>query len=694
MSLGKLLKFKPKDTVTLLPRLPEFSKESPPQLVVPFDLTPQDFVDAADAKTKKELEKRRWALAPTEPDTELQFKAIIGKHPRELTEETEHVTKPQGMKVIKKPLRVLLFAGGSSQEYKFVQRVMAQEMEKGLVEVAFYVQKTLKREDAIIAHKQDPMRHRTLIAFPPKYKKKGPDLPKKDVDENDGFGIETERIEGGGKKTEADEIKLYDLDNYDVILAFDADWGKLDEQQVRNVVDWVEGKKDREKGGGGLVVIAGPVNTTRLARNTINPDLVKLLPVVPKDIVLETSRVEPKEAWRLDFLGATPDLEFLRLAEGDDPGAQGNFLDDWKEVFGPVPDTVPNASPNLATRGIHSVYPVEELRGPTVLVPARFTDDRVKAMADGKKQPFLAMWPSSDEKRVIWIGSGELWRLRTFSGPTGEGVGVKFYERFWAKLIRYAGAKRLGASGKKLNVVHFGDYKVNGKVTVVADYTNPDGTPLPPDSKMRLRVTFPQDALNPANGGQPGKPNERTLTMEPMPRAGRFRLPFALPLAGTYKLEAEIGDTRSESSEFTVDAYNPEIENTQPDFDDMWYLASNTDLVMARITDENVKRKVLEKLQRPRLEGTIKVDSKGETITDDGKARLYFTLANAHLIPLCMISDPNTTTTQGSVEDLWDAGWEFNQSSNGRPLKFSYALMVASLLLSMEWLFRKLLRLA
>ena len=79
-----------------------------------------------------------------------------------------------------------------------------------------------------------------------------------------------------------------------------------------------------------------------------------------------------------------------------------------------------------------------------------------------------------------------------------------------------------------------------------------------------------------------------------------------------------------------------------------------------------------------------------------------FDLKNAGLVPTCMIRDVQQATSRGPVNDLWDGGftiYEYPKPEDPakepkEPIKLSYVLLIVVGLLSMEWLIRKLLRLA
>ena len=107
------------------------------------------------------------------------------------------------------------------------------------------------------------------------------------------------------------------------------------------------------------------------------------------------------------------------------------------------------------------------------------------------------------------------------------------------------------------------------------------------------------------------------------------------------------------------------------------------------------------KLQRPKREAGVEAGADKMDAGED-KARLFFDLKNAGLIPSCMVQDVQTQTSRGPHKDRWDEGLVLKEypppddpSKPARqPISISYVLMIVVGLLSMEWLIRKLLRLA
>src|SRR5437588_7632807 len=106
------------------------------------------------------------------------------------------------------------------------------------------------------------------------------------------------------------------------------------------------------------------------------------------------------------------------------------------------------------------------------------------------KQPFLVVADPPKGGRRVWLGAGESWRLRT--GPFGE----SFFERFWTKLTRYAGAHSQREAKKKVRVTYDKRGKVNERTRVTAEVISKGGQRLPQDVVPKIKVD-PLDAPDP-----------------------------------------------------------------------------------------------------------------------------------------------------------------------------------------------------
>ena len=119
-----------------------------------------------------------------------------------------------------------------------------------------------------------------------------------------------------------------ELFGYDCIIAFDPDWSQLSSEQTELVRRWVADE------AGGLVVVAGPVNTPIWTSrpnddNVIDP-IRKLYPVQfysQASGSIKLGRFGGTEAFPLEFTNVASSLEFLRFAEANE---QNDEI--WKKV--------------------------------------------------------------------------------------------------------------------------------------------------------------------------------------------------------------------------------------------------------------------------------------------------------------------------------------------------------------------------
>src|SRR6185437_7804081 len=223
--------------------------------------------------------------------------------------------------------------------------------------------------------------------------------------------------------------------------------------------------------------------------------------------------------------------------------------------------------------------------------------------------------PSSN-RRVVWLGSGEIWRLRSFSVP--------YHERFWTKLLRYAASNNMSRVSKRIRLYMGSNHVANKPIEFEGKFEGKEGEALAPNGKPPAVTIMPPNGL-------PDSVVPKPFAMKAKATGdGWFSARFQVRSAGDYTMTVkspETGDTLTQR--FSVKEANPEMDNTRPDFQTMYQLASEADDVLGRMTDaERVELK--RSLSRPKLEGAAKGEVK------DDKLRLYFDLKNAHLIPTCM----------------------------------------------------------
>jgi hypothetical protein len=442
---------------------------------------------------------------------------------------------------------------------------------------------------------------------------------------------------------EKPDDRYYNLARYDLIIMFDPDWSEFSAEQFELLKKWVDNQ------AGGLILIAGPVNTFQLARGEeggrLKP-LLDLFPVLPGDSVLVGATHRPKKPHRLNFGGATPETDYLKLDDDSKDPLAG-----WREFF----DGTEKSTDPTPKRGFYNAYPVQSVK-PGATVVATLADPSMK-MADGKEQPFLVTMPYG-KGRVIFIGSGEIRRLRQFREV--------FYERFWLKLGRWASAGGRARQNRRGVLVMGRQFSAGSNVRIEVQLFGPTLEPLPRNTRVKMTVI-------------PTEGERREIELTPKAGAGDwagwFAARFPTGRAGEYRIEIPIPNSGDFlRGKFSVKATDPELDNTRPDPAALYQLASDRREVEERMPDKGTEER-----------------KAGQTPTN---ARLTLKLSNADVIPQYMTTQQKEQRNRGRVDDLWDDGPSFGHAADGKRIEISAVLLLIVGLLSFEWLCRKLLRLA
>lgn len=552
---------------------------------------------AGDAKP--ELEEGEW-----------KFRARVPKAKGEVFAGREHVSEvPASIQLVKRPLRVLLFSGGAGKEFQFCRRLFVNEADKKRAELSIFQQVTDPRGDRAL----DVPPERLLKQFPNVYE---------------------------DKKDSADkaEDRYYNLARYDLIIAFDPDWTRVAPESLKLLEQWVDA-------GGGLIALAGPINTYQLARGANEKPLAPVLnlyPVRVDDSRLSALGVERSttQPFALNFPGASTETEFLKL--DDDPKSKYP-LAGWSEFFhGKPKEAVAPQDP--VQRGFFSFYPVKSVKqGATVV--ATFGDPQVRMPDDAKGagMAFLVTMPSKKGK-VVYIGWEGSWRLRQFK--------EEYFERFWTKLARYAGSGNLTRQSRR-GVPIMGRQFVAGRpIGFEAQLFQQNMQPLANTADPRIKITPP-----------PGVILARSeFTLEPKREGsweGYFRTRFTLNAPGKYQLELPIpGSDEILRREFHVKEVNLELDNSRPDLATLESMASEVGKLRVGDDKKAELRKQLRNLHRPES------GDKSAGVGKDGDARLFFDLNSARLIPEYLIADRKSQLSRGRVEDLWSDGPTFDATDS------------------------------
>ena len=278
-----------------------------------------------------------------------------------------------------RPVRVLLFASSATREYQFLRSLLVRESEAKHAVLAIHLQAPPGREKPRSGVIQDVPKERLLDSFPTK------------------------------------------LDAYDVLVAFDPDWTRLSEEARTALQQWVRKK------GGGLVLIAGPINTVQLTRPDQQRKLAPILdlyPVLPLDPHLLKIAIDTSKPRRLTFPRTKAKYPFLKL----DSKSKGDLAAGWQPFFGEEKDAKKDSEPR---HGFFSYSPVASVK-PDAVVLATLADPKTR-LKDGEDHPYLVS-RNLDKGRVLYIGSGELWRLRPYRRA--------YYDTFWLGILAYVAEPR------------------------------------------------------------------------------------------------------------------------------------------------------------------------------------------------------------------------------------------------------------
>jgi hypothetical protein len=476
--------------------------------------------------------------------------------------------------------------------------------------------------------------------------------------------------------------RFYNLNEYDLIIAFDPDWSELTQQQAEDLQRWVQEQ------GGGLIYVADQVNSFQLAR--VDPTngrllpVLDILPVVPEDIIAVRVKGTPRTPRRL-LLHPIEGSELLKLEESADDPIAG-----WEKFFTDQEKHVPSADPKVELyphRGFFSTYPLKPDIG--VKAGAKVLAELADISDTGEplNRPWLVINNPSAGWRTCFMGSGSMYRVNAFDPVLGK----QYFERFWAKLTKYMAAKR-NTKNARGRILLSKEYSAGSPVRVQARILDPGSQKYPIgsiDPKFRIVRLAPD-----------GTPEKQLGPFQLAPKQGAGGFdgyyqgqltpdPKEMPPGDKrYKVVIDVPDSAGDTleGEFMLRKSDPELDNSRPDFDRLRQMASELDdNLIARFKKEGLQQKLRENLPK-----------------EAGATKLAFKLSDRDmisLIPDCMDHRENTSENRGKSEDLWDQGFTIPESEATSwlakgPQTISYVLLIVVGLLSIEWMTRKLLKLA
>lgn len=281
-----------------------------------------------------------------------------------------------------------------------------------------------------------------------------------------------------------------ELFKYDVVLAFDPDWSLIPDEAQQWLEEWVANE------GGGLILVAGDVYTKELAAADSMDAIRNLYPVLLQKTSLRASLDQARQPWKLGLTQEGQAADFLKLDDGP------ANIDVWEEFPG-----VFRCYPTLGRKGGATVY-------------AEFTDPA--AVNSARQEPVLIAGQRYSQGQTMYLGSPEIWRLRSLNED--------FYDRFWVKLVRKAAEGRTKRGLQRgMLILEGANYDVGQTVPVRARVLDAQFRPLEQDA-IDIDVYDPEGApLIPAPklARDPNRPSE-------------FVGDFRVSIPGRYKLELEV----------------------------------------------------------------------------------------------------------------------------------------------------------
>lgn len=313
-----------------------------------------------------------------------------------------------------------------------------------------------------------------------------------------------------------------ELYQYDCIVAFDPDWQALTVDQVDMLESWVAEQ------GGGMIVIAGPVYTSKMGNGWLeDPTMAKVRALYPVEFQRQISDLgkgvyTADEPWPIDFTRDGMEAEYLWPADTAIESRQA-----WNDF-----------------PGIYSFRPVSGAKAGAKIL-ARYSDPRT---SDGDEQPIYMAEQFYGSGRVLYIGSAEMWRVRA--------VDPNHFVQVYTKMIRHVSQGRL-LRGSSRGVLLVGQtrYVLGSSVEVRAQLTNAQMKPLEaPD--VLLEVIRPDGSLQSV-----------VMTADPS-RVGTFTGRFNVLSPGTYQLELPVPESADVRLTQRIRVRIPDLERENPQRND------------------------------------------------------------------------------------------------------------------------------
>ena len=269
---------------------------------------------------------------------------------------------------------------------------------------------------------------------------------------------------------------------------------------------------------GGLIAVPGPIHTAEWVRSVEHAKLRDLYPVIFQErlTLLDDGHFGGETPFPLEFERAGRDARFLWLA---------NSAEESEQAWSSFP-------------GVFGYYAIKGEK-PGATVYARVADPEA---AIGDKMPVYIAGHFYGAGQVLYIGSGEFWRLRALDPG--------YFETLFTKLVRQVSQGRLlRGSSRGTLLVDRDRYELGETVVLRARLLDERHEPLAVDSVTAQVV-------------RPDKGTDTVKLTADAAQAGMYIGQFVVRQEGTYQLVLPVPGSDEEPFSKFVQVRVPDLERT------------------------------------------------------------------------------------------------------------------------------------
>jgi hypothetical protein len=290
-------------------------------------------------------------------------------------------------------------------------------------------------------------------------------------------------------------VSRTEMAEYDIVVAFDPNWRELSDEQIDVLEFWVA------RHGGGLILVAGAVHQADTVTGWVTEmGMNKIHALYPVEFLAKQSAFEHRyhgdeQAWTLKFSRAGEESEFLKPT--DNPAESRTF---WNEF-----------------PGFYGFFAVKGVKPTATLLAASGSPETMGRAETGA----LIVEQFYGAGRVLYLGSGELWRLRR----TDE----KAYEQIATKMLRYVSQGRLQRESDRGSLATDKQRYSFGSIAQLRITANDSRLNPITDSTVPVDVLSPSGTLRTVQGIlDPNMPGAYQTHL-PLTEEGTWSIQFTIP---------------------------------------------------------------------------------------------------------------------------------------------------------------------